>query len=255
MSLCGVESAPIFFSLGKENGRGRSKEKRLGRGLWDVKSHRPAKAGVGFAEGVIGVGSLYRAARVWWMLWAAATIGPPKIKRLSATPCCRSVAVEGASVSEEAPCLRRAAMGAVLGVRAADRTLRPPRPPTERPRAKRSRVLASSISLAAAQAPPLTHSAARPFPTRTAALTFAREPCATWGAPHQNPNKKTFLLDRQQPVFFEKENGGLKIPRRFRGGKSVPPGWRIPAANCRTSPAPTGRKNPLRHGMAKCPRR
>ena len=42
--LCGVESAPIFFSLGKENGRGRSKEKRLGRGLWDVKSHRPAGA-------------------------------------------------------------------------------------------------------------------------------------------------------------------------------------------------------------------
>ena len=120
--LCGVESAPIFFSLGKENGRGRSKEKRLGRGLWDVKSHRPAKAGVGFAEGVIGVGSLYRAARVWWMLWAAATIGPPKIKRLLSTPCCRSVAVEGASVSEEAPCLRRAAMGAVFGVRAADRT-------------------------------------------------------------------------------------------------------------------------------------
>ena len=39
------------------------------------------------------------------------------------------------------------------------------------------RVLASSISFAAALAPLLTHFAARPFPARTAALTLAREPC------------------------------------------------------------------------------
>ena len=113
--LCGVESAPIFFSLGKENGRGRSKEKRLGRGLWDVKSHRPAKAGVGFAESMAGIVSPFRAARVRWVMIHASTNGPTKTKRLSSTPCCRSWAVEGASVSEETPCFRRAATGA--GVR------------------------------------------------------------------------------------------------------------------------------------------
>ena len=46
------KSAPIFFSLGKENGRGRSKEKRFLRGLdspevWRVSAACPARRAAG----------------------------------------------------------------------------------------------------------------------------------------------------------------------------------------------------------------
>ena len=89
-----------------------------------LRSHRPAKAGVEFAGGVESVGGLCRAARAWCVMINVSTNVPPKTKRLLSTPCCRSTAVEGAVVSEEAPQAGRAAMGAVFGVGAADRTAR-----------------------------------------------------------------------------------------------------------------------------------
>ena len=114
---------PPFFLKDQKECAVHGGRKNLG-GAYGVKLQCPAKAGVEFAGDMEGVGSLSRAARAWWMLWAAATNGRPKTKRLLSPPCCRRVAVEGAIVSEDMLQVGRAAMGAVLGAGAAGRTLR-----------------------------------------------------------------------------------------------------------------------------------
>ena len=63
--LCWVRAGTLL-TLSKRMRRARWKKKSR-RGLWS-KLHRPAKAGVGFAGGVIGVGSPSRAARIRWEL-------------------------------------------------------------------------------------------------------------------------------------------------------------------------------------------
>ena len=91
------------------------REKRPAGLMGRLRSHCPANAGVGFAGDLECVGGPCRAARVRWAFKIAATNGQAKTKRLSATPCCRRMAVEEAVVSEGGRQTGRAATGA--GVR------------------------------------------------------------------------------------------------------------------------------------------
>ena len=119
------------------------------------------------------------------------------------------MAMKGAFVSEEAHCLRRAATGAVFGAGTTDRTaiFRAHRP------SGRERSEAASSQAPYRSFPPyrrkLTHFAARPFPTRTATLTFAREPCSGQWSTAPKPKTKTFLFHRPRRLFFgTKKSGG-----------------------------------------------
>ena len=145
------------------------------------------------------------------------------MKRLSATPCCRSVAVEVAIVSEDTPCLRRAAMGAVLGAVAADRTAIPHAHPSS---GREQSEAASSQAPDRSQRPKCRRSLIPLlvlFPREPLRLRSRGSPVATWGYPGPKPKAKKFLFHRPRRIFFFKENGGRQIPHRFRGGKIASP--------------------------------
>ena len=212
---------PPFFLKDQKECAVHGGRKNLG-GAYGAKLHRPAKAGAEFAGGLESVGGLYCAARVRRMLWSTATNVPPKTKRLLSTPCCRSVAVEGAVVSEDTPQAGRAAMGAVLGAGAADRTAisRAHRPsgcerseaassqaPYPSQQRKRRRSLIPLLVL---------------FPREPLRLRSRGSPVATSGPPGSNPKQKTFLFHRPRRIFFFKENGGRQFPRRKAAEKAPP---------------------------------